>query len=95
LAEKLERGLHPSDGRDLSMELDKIDGEHAIEAKQLSCQVVKISDVLVKLVQIAHPVPEVSSGCLAAPQNNYKICFNMYIHLYIYYDNGKLVTLNT
>jgi hypothetical protein len=43
LAEKLEHSMHPIDERGLSMELDKacarvdsINGERAIEAKQLS-----------------------------------------------------------
>jgi hypothetical protein len=43
LAEELERGLHPTYERDLSMELDKapsrvdrIDCEHVVEAEQLS-----------------------------------------------------------
>jgi hypothetical protein len=43
LVEELERGLHPIDGWYLSAELDKahacvdrIDGEHAAEAEQLS-----------------------------------------------------------
>jgi hypothetical protein len=43
LVEEQERGLHPCDGQDMSVELDKghthverIDGEHAAEAEQLS-----------------------------------------------------------
>jgi hypothetical protein len=42
LAKELENGLHPTNGWDLSVELDKartrvdrIDGEHAAEAEQL------------------------------------------------------------
>jgi hypothetical protein len=56
LAEELERGLHPPNVWDLSMELDKarscvdrIDGEHAAEAERLSQQVMRISGVLVDL----------------------------------------------
>jgi hypothetical protein len=53
---ELERGLHPIDGCDLSVELDKararvhrIDGERVAEAEQLSQQVMRISNVLVDL----------------------------------------------
>jgi hypothetical protein len=56
LAKELQCGQHPIDGQDLSTELDKalmhvdrIDGEHAIEAEQLSQRVVRISNVLVDL----------------------------------------------
>jgi hypothetical protein len=56
LAEELERGLHPPNGWDPSVELDKapahvdkIDGERAAEAEPLSRQVIRISGVLVDL----------------------------------------------
>jgi hypothetical protein len=56
LAEELERGLHPTDEQDLSVELekacarvDRINGECAIEAEQLSWWVMRISIVLVDL----------------------------------------------
>jgi thioester reductase-like protein len=56
LAEELEHDLHPTDGWDLSAELDKahvrvdrIDGGCATEAEQLSQWVMRISNVLVNL----------------------------------------------
>jgi hypothetical protein len=56
LAEKQVRGLHPPDGRDLSVELeetracvDGINGEHAAEAERLSQLVMGISNALVDL----------------------------------------------
>jgi hypothetical protein len=56
LAEELECGLHPTDGWDLSAELDKtrarvdrINGEHATEAERLSHLVMEISNALVNL----------------------------------------------
>jgi hypothetical protein len=56
LVEELERGLHPSDRRDLSAELDEartclegINGERAVEAGQLSWQVVQIFDFIIDL----------------------------------------------
>jgi hypothetical protein len=56
LAEELEHGLHPTDGRDLSVELDKarasmdrINGKRAAEAERLSQLVVEISNALVDL----------------------------------------------
>jgi hypothetical protein len=56
LAEELERGLHPTDEQDLSVELekacarvDRINGECAIKAEQLSRRVMRISIVLVDL----------------------------------------------
>jgi hypothetical protein len=56
LAEELERNLHPTNGRDRSVELDKahvhvdrIDGERATEAEQLSQRVMRISNVLIDL----------------------------------------------
>jgi hypothetical protein len=49
-------GLHPPDGRDLSLELDKaracvdrIDGERAAVTDQISWQFVMISSILVDL----------------------------------------------
>jgi hypothetical protein len=64
LAEELECGLHPTNGRDLSTEMDKararvarIDGERAAEAKQLSQRVMRISNVLVNLGQL--PVQDI------------------------------------
>jgi hypothetical protein len=59
LAEELEHGLHPTEGWDLSMEqdkarvsVDKIDGERAAEAEQLSQQVERIYNVLVDLCML-------------------------------------------
>jgi hypothetical protein len=56
LAEELKCSLHPPDGRQLSVELDKayactdrIDGERATKVKRLSWQVVRISGILVDL----------------------------------------------
>jgi hypothetical protein len=56
LVEELERSPHPTDGRDLSTELDKahacvgrIDNEHTTEAEQLSQRVVRISNFMVDL----------------------------------------------
>jgi hypothetical protein len=56
LVDELERGLHPSDGLDLSIELDKscacVDrttNDCAIEGDLLSRQVVRVADVLVDL----------------------------------------------
>jgi hypothetical protein len=56
LAKELECDLHPTNGRHLSGELDKahahvdrIDGERVTEAKQLSQQVMRISNILVNL----------------------------------------------
>jgi hypothetical protein len=53
LEEEQERGLHPHDGRDLSVELegiharvDGIGGEHAAEVGQLSWLVMEISNTL-------------------------------------------------
>jgi hypothetical protein len=53
LEEEQERGLHPHDGRDLSVELegiharvDGIRGEHATEVGQLSWLVMEISNTL-------------------------------------------------
>jgi hypothetical protein len=77
LAEELERGLDPTDGWDLSAELDKargcvykIDGERATEVKQLSQRVMRISNVLVDLgllliqdiPQLLKSAPEVLSA---------------------------------
>jgi hypothetical protein len=66
LAEELERGLHPTNGQDLSAELDKacaqvamINGERAAEAKQLSQWVVRISNILVDLgILPAQDIPQ-------------------------------------
>jgi hypothetical protein len=66
LVEELERGLHPTNERDLSMELDKapsrvdrIDCEHVAEVKQLSQQVVWISSILVDLGLLpVHDIPQ-------------------------------------
>jgi hypothetical protein len=56
LAEEQACGLHPHDGRDLAVELegiharvDKIRGEHATEARQLSQLVMEISNALADL----------------------------------------------
>jgi hypothetical protein len=56
LAEKLEHGLHPIDGQDQSVELDKacvhvdrIDGDRATEPEQLSQRLMRIFVVLVDL----------------------------------------------
>jgi hypothetical protein len=56
LAEELERSLHPPDGRDPSVELDKvyvcvdqIADDHATEAEQLSWHVVQVVSVLIDL----------------------------------------------
>jgi hypothetical protein len=69
LAEGQECGLHPTDGQDLSSELDttqacmdKIDDEHAAKARQLSQLVMGISSVLVDLgmlpIQDIHQLPK-------------------------------------
>jgi hypothetical protein len=64
LIEELEHGLHLSNGRDLSVELDmahvcvnKIDGEWAAEAEQLSWLVMRIPSVLVDLGMV--PVQDI------------------------------------
>jgi hypothetical protein len=56
LAEELERGLRPSDGQDLSVELKKIRArvdrnvvDCATEAEGLSQQVVRVASVLIDL----------------------------------------------
>jgi hypothetical protein len=56
LVEELERGLHPPNKRDLSVELDKahahvdrIDGERATKVERLPWHVMQISGVLVDL----------------------------------------------
>jgi hypothetical protein len=55
-AEELERGMYRTDEPDLSAELDKarvrvdrIDNEHAVEVKQLSQWVVRISNIMFDL----------------------------------------------
>jgi hypothetical protein len=59
LAEELVRGLHPLDGQDLSMKLEKIcacvdgiKGECATETGQLMQLAVDISNTLVELVML-------------------------------------------
>jgi hypothetical protein len=58
------RGLHPFDGRDLSMELveirscvDRIESERSAEARQLSQLVMEISNALVDLGKL--PVQDI------------------------------------
>jgi hypothetical protein len=68
LAEKLEHDLHPTDGWDMSVELDmahtlvdRIDAEHAIKVESLSEWVVRISIVLVDLALLPiQDIPQLS-----------------------------------
>jgi hypothetical protein len=73
LSKELERSLHPSDGRDLSVAPNKahtsvngIDGEHATEAERLSWQVVRIFSVLVNLGML--PVQDIQQCPKAAQE---------------------------
>jgi hypothetical protein len=65
LAEEQECSLHPTNGRDLSLGLDttracmdRINDEHAAEARRLSQLVMGISDALVNLGML--PVQDIS-----------------------------------
>jgi hypothetical protein len=70
LVEELEHDLHPTDGWELSVELDKartcvdrIDGERATEAEQLSQWVMRISSVLVDLgLRPIQDIPQLSKS---------------------------------
>jgi hypothetical protein len=66
LAEEQARSLHPFEEQDLSVELgeihehvDKIEGEHTTEARQLSQLVIEISNALVDLKTLPiHNIPQ-------------------------------------
>jgi hypothetical protein len=78
--EELERGMYRTDEPDLSAELDKarvrvnrIDNEHAVEVKQLSQWVVRISNIMFDLgllpIQDIPQLPEVSAGSLVGDRH--------------------------
>jgi hypothetical protein len=70
LAEEQKRDLHSHDGRDLSVELEgirvcveRIEGEHTIEARQLSRLVIEISNALADLGMLpVQDIPQLSKS---------------------------------